>query len=181
MFTYKLRPSVRLIMTLNKSFFYFGKIHTFSSLHSNPLCRTFAFSIPKLWPAGSPVFSRLIRFYSYSSSMTGPRILFGGAAIGEAPFATTEEVQSLLNTLKICRITHVDSAAIYPMSAQGTSEQLLGDSQASQLGFTIDTKIKAIGPGPGRGSLKPSALDESINSSLTRLKTEVPSLHLEIV
>ena len=84
-----------------------------------------------LWLVDSPVFSRFFRIYRYGSGMTGPRIWFGGAAIGGALFVTTEEVQSLLNTLKICRITRIDSAAIYPMRAQGASEQLLGDSQAS--------------------------------------------------
>ena len=101
--------------------------------------------------------------------MTRPHILFGGASIGEPPFDSVEKVKSLMEILRECGIESIDTAAIYPFVAQGKSEQLLGESHASQLGFSIDTKLKATGP----GSLKPSSIEESLTGSLSRLNANV--------
>lgn len=105
--------------------------------------------------------------------MTRPHILFGGASIGEPPFDSVEKVKSLLEILRECGIESIDTAAIYPFIAQGKSEELLGESHASQLGFSIDTKLKATGP----GSLKPSSIEESLTGSLSRLNANVNVLY----
>lgn len=101
--------------------------------------------------------------------MTRPHILFGGASVGEPLFDSLEKVNSLLETLREGGIEAIDTAAIYPFSAQGTSEQLLGESHASQLGFSIDTKLKAT----GASSLKPLSIEESLTGSLSRLNANV--------
>ncbi len=102
-------------------------------------------------------------------NMSGPQVLFGGAAIGTGAFSNVENVKELFEVLQECKIGRIDSAAIYPMSSPGMSEQLLGDCQVSKLGIAVDTKIQMIGP----GSLNPSAIAASVAGSLSRLKTEV--------
>lgn len=94
---------------------------------------------------------------------------FGGGTIGEGAFATTDDTRKLLDTLAQCKIDHIDTAGVYPASAPGASEQLLGTAKAAQRGFVLDTKIKVTGDGPGQRSLTKEAIEESLTRSLTTL------------
>ncbi|PQE15270.1 hypothetical protein CJF31_00010632 [Rutstroemia sp. NJR-2017a BVV2] len=107
---------------------------------------------------------------------TPPFTLFGGAALGDGLFATIKDVQQCLALLSTLKIGHVDTAAIYPLSSQGKSEQLLGESQAGENGFTIDTKIK-VTDFSGKGSLTTSAINKSVATSLSRIKTKINVLY----
>ncbi|KAL8917304.1 MAG: hypothetical protein Q9208_008025 [Pyrenodesmia sp. 3 TL-2023] len=98
-----------------------------------------------------------------------PVIHFGGGTIGQGAFATAEDVGGLLETLAACGITEIDTAGVYPASAPGASERLLGAAKASDRGFTINTKIMVTGVGPGQGSLRKEAIDESVQRSLATL------------
>ena len=109
--------------------------------------------------------------------MTRPQLIFGGAAIGENAFNTVDAVKALLTTLTAARISRVDTASAYPPATPGRSEQLLGDTEAVALGFTVDTKIRPIGEGPGKGSLKPSAIDASLTESLHQLGVDQVRFH----
>lgn len=94
---------------------------------------------------------------------------FGGGTVGEGAFATTDDTSKLLDTLAQCKIDHIDTASVYPPSAPGASEQLIGTAKAAQRGFVLDTKIKVLGDGPGQGSLTKKAIEESLTRSLTTL------------
>jgi len=107
---------------------------------------------------------------------SAPFTLFGGGAIGEGVFATAKDVHQLLALLTTLKIGHIDSAAIYPLSSQGSSERLLGESQAIQRGFSIDTKLK-LTDFSGKGSLKKSAINESITESLSRIQGKINILY----
>ena len=94
---------------------------------------------------------------------------FGSGTVGEGAFATTDDTSKLLDTLAQCKIDHIDTAGVYPASAPGASERLLGTAKAAERGFVLDTKIKVIGDGPGQGSLTRDAIEESLTKSLTTL------------
>ncbi|KAF7874061.1 hypothetical protein EAF04_002733 [Stromatinia cepivora] len=105
-----------------------------------------------------------------------PFTLFGSATLGEDRFATANDVQQLLALLSTVKIGHIDTAAIYPLSSQGNSEQLLGESHTADHTFAIDTKIK-LTDSPGKGSLTKSAINESVAASLSRIKTKINVLY----
>ncbi|KAF7883332.1 uncharacterized protein EAF02_005252 [Botrytis sinoallii] len=90
-------------------------------------------------------------------------------------FATAEEVQQLLALLVTLKIGHIDTAAIYPLSSHGKSEQLLGENHAHHS-FAIDTKIK-LADFSGKGSLTASAINESVAESLSRIKAKINVLY----
>ena len=94
---------------------------------------------------------------------------FGGGTVGEGAFSTTDDTSKLLDTLAQCKINHIDTASVYPASAPGASEQLIGTAKAAQRGFVLNTKIKVIGDGPGQGSLTEEAIEDSLTRSLTTL------------
>lgn len=98
-----------------------------------------------------------------------PILHFGGGTVGEGVFATADDTSKLLDTLAQCKIDHIDSASVYPMSAPGASERLIGTVKAAQRGFVLDSKIAVTGDGPGQGSLRKEAIDESLTRSLTAL------------
>ncbi|KAF5875207.1 putative aldo keto protein [Botrytis fragariae] len=102
---------------------------------------------------------------------TPPFTLFGGASFGEGLLATAEDIQQLLALLVTLNIGHIDTAAIYPLSSQGKSEQLLGENYADHS-FAIDTEIK-LADFSGKGSLTASAINESVTESLSRIKTKL--------
>ncbi|KAL9040192.1 MAG: hypothetical protein Q9180_002065 [Flavoplaca navasiana] len=107
-----------------------------------------------------------------------PFIQFGGGTIGEGAFATIEDVGGLLETLAACGITEIDTAGVYPASAPGASERLLGAVKASDRGFTINTKIMVTGAGPGQGSLRKEAIDKSVQrNTATSVEETAAALH----
>lgn len=104
--------------------------------------------------------------------MSIPNALFGGAMIGNT-FTTPEQVQELLDQLKVLQIDHIDTAARYPPGNPGRSENLLGEVRALEQGFTIDTKISpGSSSGDGSGTHTAPAIRKSLEESLDQLKTK---------
>ena len=89
--------------------------------------------------------------------------------IGDGRFSTVEDIDNLLEVLQASRIESIDTAPVYPGTAPGTSERLLGEAKAAEKGFVIDTKVKVTGEGPGQGSLTKDAINESVSRSLETL------------
>ena len=106
-----------------------------------------------------------------------PQLIFGGAAIAAGNFILPEKVLSLLSLLKSSNIHRIDTAPIYPSTAPGKAEQLLGDCNPRNDGFTVDTKIMVTSM-TGKGTLTPEAIDKSVSTSLARLKNDVRCIHL---
>ena len=63
---------------------------------------------------------------------------------------------------------HLDTAARYPPTKYGRSEELLGQVKAVEQGFTIDTKVLATRP-DGIGDMTRERIEESVSTSLQRL------------
>lgn len=99
-----------------------------------------------------------------------PRLCFGGGTVGEGTFSTPEAASALLDCLQANNVRYIDTASVYPATAPGASEHLIGVANAAGQGFTIDTKIKVKGNGPGQGSLKKEAIEQSLASSLNELR-----------
>lgn len=101
---------------------------------------------------------------------THPKLIFGAAGFGDE-FKTAESVQELSKTLKASGITTLDTAALYPPTAVGASEQLLGVTGAIKNGFKVDTKVMIFGIS-GDGTLEPAKIEASVNTSIERLKLQ---------
>ena len=101
--------------------------------------------------------------------MTQPNLVLGGAAIGSS-YQTSDAVSELLVALKKHGISHIDSAARYPPTDPGRSEQLLGQAKAAEAGFIIDTKIDT--EGDGSGTLTAAAIANSLEASFNRLQVK---------
>jgi aflatoxin B1 aldehyde reductase len=101
--------------------------------------------------------------------MGQPRIIFGAATVGMG-FDDPQAVAEILDLLKKHNIDHIDTAGRYPPLNPGLSETLLGEADAVQRGFLIDTKVLA-GPGDGSGELTNSVIKKSLSTSLQRLKS----------
>ncbi|KAI1325993.1 Aldo/keto reductase [Xylariaceae sp. FL0255] len=106
----------------------------------------------------------------------GPGLLFGGGGIGDE-IPTLEEVQELLTVLKQRGVSRIDTAALYPPLNIGASETLLGQAGAAEQGFIIDTKILALGL-EADGTLEPSAIEKSLNTSYDRLNLKGGTVNL---
>jgi aflatoxin B1 aldehyde reductase len=98
--------------------------------------------------------------------MSTPKSIFGAALLGMS-FDDAETVTEVLNILKDCGVTQIDTAPRYPPFEPGKSEDLLGEAQAVSKGFLIDSKVLAK-PGGG-GELETESLTNSIANTLTRL------------
>jgi aflatoxin B1 aldehyde reductase len=96
-----------------------------------------------------------------------PRLIFGAASFGDA-FFEPHQVQSVLDLLRSHHIMHLDTAARYPPTKYGRSEELLGQVKAVEQGFTIDTKVLATRP-DGIGDMTRERIEESVSTSLQRL------------
>ena len=101
---------------------------------------------------------------------THPKLIFGAAGIGDE-FKTADAVTQLLKALKANNITALDTAALYPPTAIGASEQLLGETGAPKDGFEIDTKVMVFGVN-GDGTLEPAKIESSVNTSFERLQLQ---------
>jgi aflatoxin B1 aldehyde reductase len=102
--------------------------------------------------------------------MSRPNIIFGTATVGMG-FNDVQTVSELLDFLMQNNINHIDTAGRYPPLNPGLSETLLGQADAAQKGFVLDTKILA-GPGDGSGELASSAIQSSLSTSLQRLNID---------
>ncbi|KAJ5718295.1 hypothetical protein N7488_003941 [Penicillium malachiteum] len=110
--------------------------------------------------------------------MSRPSIIFGGASFGSPligkNFCTSENVQELLDQLKIHNVNRIDTAARYSPGNPGGSETLLGQVNAVKQGFIIDTKINIpdANIATGAGSLSAAAISKSIDKSFARLNVD---------
>lgn len=104
------------------------------------------------------------------SSASYPQLIFGTASFGDA-FREPQDVQSVLDLLRTHHIMRLDTAGRYPPTNHGRSEELLGEVNAAQQGFTLDTKILATAPDP-RGEMTREKIEESVSASLHRLRTD---------
>jgi aflatoxin B1 aldehyde reductase len=102
------------------------------------------------------------------ASISGPQLIFGTAVFGDA-FIDTESVQSALDLIKSYGITRLDTAGRYPPTNLGRSEELLGEVNAAEQGFTIDTKILVLEP-DGRGHMSGEKVENSVSTSLRRMR-----------
>lgn len=107
--------------------------------------------------------------------MARPALIFGGASIASGHFAGVREVSALLTMLQSKNIHRIDTAPIYPASAPGRAEELLGDCKPAEHGFAVDTKILLTNM-TGKGTLKASAIDDSISKSQSRLRSDVSGI-----
>ena len=101
-----------------------------------------------------------------------PQLLFGGAAIASGLFKSSEQVQSLIQVLKKHDVHRIDTAPVYPSASPGEAEELLGNCNPGKNGLLVDTKIMVTSL-TGKGTLTSGAIDNSMNSSLVRLKSNV--------
>ncbi|KAJ5638422.1 hypothetical protein N7528_000812 [Penicillium herquei] len=110
--------------------------------------------------------------------MSRPSIIFGGASFGSPligkNFCTSENVQELLDQLKLHDVNRIDTAARYSPGNPGGSETLLGQVNAAKQGFIIDTKINIpdANIATGAGSLSAAAISRSIDESFVRLNVD---------
>jgi len=101
--------------------------------------------------------------------MSNINLILGGANTGINPscgFKSVEELEPLLELWKNSGLKILDTSALYPWTNIGTSEKLIGEAKAAEIGFAIDTKIM---PG-GAGCLKPEAIHTSFTKSLDSLR-----------
>ncbi|KAJ6024244.1 hypothetical protein N7540_005041 [Penicillium herquei] len=115
-------------------------------------------------------------------AMSRPSIIFGGASFSSPligkNFCTPENIQELLDQLKLYNVDRIDTAARYSPGNPGGSETLLGLVNAAKQGFIIDTKINIpdANIATGAGSLSAAAISTSIDESFGRLNVE--SVHI---
>lgn len=101
--------------------------------------------------------------------MTIPNLVFGAGGIGhtEKSFTftwdTPEAVSELLDKLKNLDILQLDSSASYPPGNPWHTETLLGEANAVEKGFIIDTKILRY------GGLNDANIASSVEQSLNLL------------
>lgn len=109
----------------------------------------------------------------------GPTLILGGASIGTTIFNTNDEVKALLNASSSCGIRHVETAARYPPTQYGRSEELIGPALPRNEEFVIDTKI--LMTNEKAGSLTSAAISRSIEISHKRLQHEVGEHHCSML
>lgn len=96
--------------------------------------------------------------------MNTPKYVFGAQGFGLA--WTNQNVDFLMNSLKDVNIKHFDTAALYPATNPGESEELLGRHKPKDA--IIDTKVLFLGD----GSLSMKNMGKSIRASLERLQVK---------
>jgi hypothetical protein len=96
--------------------------------------------------------------------MDTPRYVFGAQGFGVA--WTDDNVDHLMKSLKEAGIRQFDTAALYPATNPGLSEELLGTKKPDDA--LIDTKILFIGD----DSLSFKNMGASIKASLERLQVK---------
>ena len=112
-----------------------------------------------------------------------PQLIFGTATLGMdlAEFQDAGSVRNLLEVLQNNGIDHLDTGARYPPMRPGKAEELIGDSIELSTGFTLDTKVYTNTQTDGSGDLEGKAVEQSIRSSLQRLKrSKVPTSQLRL-
>ncbi|CAI0653856.1 unnamed protein product [Colletotrichum noveboracense] len=111
------------------------------------------------------------------SPASTPQLIFGTASFGDK-FTNVEQVQSCLDLLKEHHVHMLDTAGRYPAEAQGRSEELIGETKATQQGFQVDTKILAMSA-DHKGELSKQNIEQSVSDSLRRLNIpKINTLHI---
>lgn len=100
--------------------------------------------------------------------MDTPRYVFGAQGFGVA--WTEENVDQLMSSLKEAEIQQFDTAALYPATNPGASEELLGKKKPENA--VLDTKVLFIGD----ESLSLKNMGNSIRASLERLQVKKVSI-----
>lgn len=100
--------------------------------------------------------------------MSQPTLIFGSGNLGLS-FSTPDKAAELLQFLQSKGISHIDTARRYPALHPGLSETLLGQANAAERGFIVDTKIKVTPENGPEGSLTKERIGESIKESLEAL------------
>ncbi|KAF4810866.1 Aflatoxin B1 aldehyde reductase member 3 [Colletotrichum tropicale] len=111
------------------------------------------------------------------SPASTPQLIFGTARFGDK-FTNAEQVQLCLDLLKEHHVQVLDTAGRYPAEAQGRSEELIGETKATQQGFQVDTKILAMSA-DHKWELSKQNIQQSVSDSLRRLKIpKIDTLHI---
>ncbi|KAA6416035.1 MAG: hypothetical protein FRX48_00754 [Lasallia pustulata] len=100
---------------------------------------------------------------------------FGNAAAPQARFTTIEAATQLLQIFRDRGYTEIDTARAYPVGANGTSEQLLGNTRVGEWAV-VSTKVTSWVP----GSHDKMNIAKSIDGSLEALamnKVSIEYLH----
>jgi aflatoxin B1 aldehyde reductase len=97
--------------------------------------------------------------------MSSVEYIFGGGGLTEA--WREDDMPNLQKALQQAKINRIDSAAVYPYTAPGGADALLGDSKFTES-FEVDTK--ALYFGDGSGTLTAEAIQKSLSGSLERLR-----------
>lgn len=105
---------------------------------------------------------QLLPHLSIHPAMDTPRYVFGAQGFGVA--WTVDNVDHLMKSLAEAGIHQFDTAALYPATNPGESEELLGKKKPENA--VIDTKILFIGD----DSLSFNNMGASIEASLERLQ-----------
>ncbi|KAF2792370.1 Aldo/keto reductase [Melanomma pulvis-pyrius CBS 109.77] len=100
--------------------------------------------------------------------MPPPKIYIGSGTWGDR--ISKHGIEELAAALKELGVREIDTAPIYPLPNPGGAEKLIGDLQYAKKGFLIDSKILYFGNGDG--TLSATAIQESLDQSLTNLKIE---------
>lgn len=101
-----------------------------------------------------------------------PQLIFGTASFGMdlTEFQSPVSVRSLLETLEELGIHRLGFGARYPPMKPGRAEELIGENRELSARFTIDTKVYTNTQTDGSGDLESKAVEQSVLSSLQRLK-----------
>jgi aflatoxin B1 aldehyde reductase len=97
--------------------------------------------------------------------MSSIQYIFGGGGLTEA--WREDNIADLKKALQQAKINRIDSAAVYPYTAPGGADALLGDNKFPES-FQVDTK--ALYFGDGSGTLSAEAIQKSLSGSLERLR-----------
>lgn len=101
--------------------------------------------------------------------MPRPQLLFGGAIIGGPRVPDLETFKTLANVLSKHNVSRIDTAALYPSTSPGRSEELIGQGLTTfPSSLAVDTKILTTSF-TGEGTLSRSAIQDSVNKSKQRL------------
>lgn len=105
-----------------------------------------------------------------------PEVIFGAASFGNSSGqlvrqTTVKDVQTMLDVLKKHGIKNIDTSRNYPVGAEGSSEELLGQTDAPSWAV-FDTKVRSF---PGDHSAE--RIEGSVTGSLEALK--IPKIRIE--
>ena len=101
--------------------------------------------------------------------MSPPTLLHGCGNHGVA-FPTAEDTTALLDLLDHLKIKRLDISRRYPSVSPGLSEPLLGQAEAAEPGYTIDTKFDVSFATGVAGSLSADKIQDTIEESLASLR-----------